>query len=486
MRWRLTLLVLATTSAVVLAFLVPMALLMRSLAAERTIARVTTEAQNLAATAAGSDEVQMANELRASDGDRLGRTTVFFPQGKAVGANTKEPIPAQVENGSALTDRKNGAATIYVPAVTSRGTVVVRTRVTSAELHRGVGRAIGILAGLGTVMLGVSAVSADALARRVSRPIRELAAAADSLHEGDLDSRVPERGPPEVVAMSRALNRLANRIDQLLISERESVADLSHRLRTPVTALRLDTESITDPEMAARLDQHVAHLERTVDAVLRDARRPVRQNVTVRCDVGAVVGERVTFWSALADEQNRLLRSRLPSRPTWARIDTVDLTDVIDVLIDNVFAHTEDGVQLEVSVTELPNREVMLVVEDGGPGLPGADVVTRGLSLVGSSGLGLDIVRRAAIASGGRLELGRSQLGGAKIRVIFGAAERRVEWRDRRRVRAGRRRRLTWFRRAVQRGAERGVGREPSRDVPRDEKGDGQREGQRQTRGVET
>jgi signal transduction histidine kinase len=193
--------------------------------------------------------------------------------------------------------------------------------------------------------------------------------------------------------------------------------------------------------MAARLDTHVAHLERTVDAVLRDVRRPVRSNVAARCDVGAVVGERVTFWSALADEQNRLLRTRLPAVPTWAKIDTVDLTDVVDVLIDNVFAHTEDGVQLEVSVLQTPAGEVMLVVEDGGPGLPGADVVTRGLSLVGSSGLGLDIVRRAAIASGGRLELGRSQLGGAKIRVVFGAAERRGADRDWKRARPGRRRR---------------------------------------------
>lgn len=231
--------------------------------------------------------------------------------------------------------------------------------------------------------------------------------------------------------MARALNRLAARIEQLLISERETVADLSHRLRTPVTALRLDTESIADPELAERLDQHVAHLERTVDAVVRDARRPVRANVTARCDVAAVVGERVAFWSALAEEQGRSLRTWLPMRPTWARIDAVDLTDVIDVLIDNVFAHTEEGVPLEVTVNAGANREVALAVQDGGPGLPGADVVARGHSNAGSSGLGLDIVRRAAIASGGRLELGRSRLGGAKVQVVMGAAENRATERER-------------------------------------------------------
>jgi signal transduction histidine kinase len=427
MRWRLTLLVAATTSAVVLAFLVPLTLLLRSLAEERTIATVTTDAQNLAALAAASGPNPVRNELTHGDPDRLGSVSVFLPDNTVIGppaGNDRNLVTAR--SGVALTRRGGGRAVVYVPAVGQNGQVtVVRTTISGGELHRGVNRATLILAGLGVLLLSLSVGAADTLARRVSAPIKDLAATADSLHEGRLETRTAERGPPEVVAMARALNRLAARIEQLLISERESVADLSHRLRTPVTALRLDAESITDPEIADRLDQHVAHLERTVDAVVRDARRPVRANVTARCDVAAVVGERVAFWSALADEQGRSLRTWLPMRPTWARIDAVDLTDVIDALIDNVFAHTEEGVPLEVTVNAGANREVALAVQDGGPGLPGADVVTRGLSNAGSSGLGLDIVRRAAIASGGRLELGRSRLGGAKVQVVMGAAESR-------------------------------------------------------------
>jgi signal transduction histidine kinase len=433
MRWRLTLLVAATTSAVVLAFLVPLTLLLRSLAEERTVATVTTDAQNLAALAAGSGADAAQAELDRVDPAQLGTITVFMPNGAQIGAAVSDDDAnlAKAMNGLAFTDRTGGRAVVYAPAVDKSGTTVVRTEISGAELHRGVNRATWILAGLGLLLLALSIAAADTLARRVSAPIKDLAATADSLHEGRLETRTAERGPPEVVAMARALNRLAARIEQLLISERESVADLSHRLRTPVTALRLDTESITDPELAERLDQHVAHLERTVDAVVRDARRPVRANVTARCDVAAVVGERVAFWSALAEEQGRSLRTWLPMRPTWARIDAVDLTDVIDVLIDNVFAHTEEGVPLEVTVNAGANREVALAVQDGGPGLPGADVVARGHSNAGSSGLGLDIVRRAAIASGGRLELGRSRLGGAKVQVVMGAAENRATERER-------------------------------------------------------
>jgi|tagenome__1003787_1003787.scaffolds.fasta_scaffold20875566_2 signal transduction histidine kinase len=427
MRWRLTLLVAATTSAVVLAFLVPLTLLLRSLAEERTVATVTTDAQNLAALAAGSGANAARSQLSQAGPENLGTISVFMPDGTVIGKGGEDAGVRKAQNGLAFTDRTGGRAVIYAPAVDKDGgTTVVRTVISGGELHRGVDRATWILAGLGLLLLGLSVAAADTLARRVSAPIKDLAATADSLHEGRLETRTAERGPPEVVAMARALNRLAARIEQLLISERETVADLSHRLRTPVTALRLDTESITDPELAERLDQHVAHLERTVDAVVRDARRPVRANVTARCDVAAVVGERVAFWSALAEEQGRSLRTWLPMRPTWARIDAVDLTDVIDVLIDNVFAHTEEGVPLEVTVNAGANREVALAVQDGGPGLPGADVVARGHSNAGSSGLGLDIVRRAAIASGGRLELGRSRLGGAKVQVVMGAAENRA------------------------------------------------------------
>ena len=167
--------------------------------------------------------------------------------------------------------------------------------------------------------------------------------------------------------------------------------------------------------------------------------------MAARCDAASVVGERVAFWSALADEQGRSLRTRLPARSVWAQIDAVDLTDVVDALIDNAFAHTEEGVPLEVSVGLDPVEGVVLVVEDGGPGLPGGDVVNRGHSNAGSSGLGLDIVRRAAIASGGRLELGRSRLGGAHVKVVLGSSEIRRTEPTRRQRRQGRARSGRWF-----------------------------------------
>jgi signal transduction histidine kinase len=321
-----------------------------------------------------------------------------------------------------LRRRVDGGVVTYRVLETRRGVYVARDEVDDEILHRGVLRSTLIVAGLGVLLLGLAVVAADRLARRVSGPIQEVVRAADAMREGDLDVRVAERGMPEVVTLARALNRLAERVGRLLSAERDAVADLSHRLRTPVTALRLDTEMISDPDVGERLRDHITQLERTVDAIVHDARRPTRSDAVGACDAAKIVRERVEFWSALAEEQGRPLRTAVPDRPLLAKVPAGDLTDVVDVLLDNVFAHTEDGVPIEVWVVPRADGAIVLTVEDGGPGLPAGDIVSRGRSGAGSSGLGLDIARRAAMASGGWLELGQSRLGGALVRVVLGKA----------------------------------------------------------------
>jgi signal transduction histidine kinase len=312
---------------------------------------------------------------------------------------------------------------VYLYADSDLGGVVVRSAIPENKLHAGVWTATGIIAGLGLGLLAAAIVAADQLARRVSKPLARVAAAADAMREGDLETRVPVSGPSEVVTMATALNRLADRVGRLLASERDAVADLSHRLRTPVTALRLDTELIQEPEVAERLRGHITQLERTVDAIVHDARRPTRSDAAGSCDAAKVVRERVAFWSALAEEQERPLRTAVPEdRQLMARVNASDLADVVDVLLDNVFAHTDDGVPLEVWVVPRADGAVVLTVEDGGTGLPAGDIVSRGNSGAGSTGLGLDIARRTALASGGWLELGQSRLGGALVRVVLGGA----------------------------------------------------------------
>ncbi len=426
MRHRLLLLVLATTSAVVLAFLIPLTLLLRTLAEDRAVAAATQEANSVAAavtTWSSTDRARLRQLVAYTSEDSIGVITVFLPDGTVLGQPVDDDTAVRrAAGGEAFTRRGHEGADVYVPAVSNKGITVVRVAVPESALRQGVARATAILAGLGLGLLVAAVLVADQVARRVSAPILTVAATARQLREGTLSARAAEAGPPEVATLARALNQLAERVVELLAAERDAVADLSHRLRTPLTALRLDADGVADPEARERLRDHVAVLERSVDAIVHDARRQVRTEHAATCEVGRVVGERVAFWSALADDQGRQLRLYPIGDPVRVRIHEADLADVVDVLIDNVFAHTGEGVPLHVRLARTPEGGATLTVEDGGPGLPNGDVVSRGASTAGSSGLGLDIARRAALASGGRLEVGRSALGGALVRVVLGPA----------------------------------------------------------------
>jgi signal transduction histidine kinase len=430
MRRRISWLVAATTSAVILAFLIPLGMLVRTLAEDRAIAGASQEAQGVATLVAGvNDEIQLRDLVGLVDQRSQRATSVLLPDGTLIGTapqgspKSNSAAVSRARAGEAFTLIQAESAQVVVPVVTERGTVVVRTSISGGDLHRGVATAWLTFAGLGAVLMTIAVVGADRLGRRVSAPVSELAAVAHRLRAGELDARAVPRGPVETVELGEALNRLADRIGELLTAEREAVADLSHRLRTPVTALRLDAEAVADPELADRLRDHIGHLERTVDAVVKDARRPVRSTLGRSCDASSVVRDRVAFWSALAADQDRNLTVDIPPTPTPAAIDASDLVDVVDALVDNVFAHTPDGTAFSVSLMSSDPNLLKLEVADHGPGAGGSDVARRGHSTGDSSGLGLDIVRRAAVAAGGGLVVASSPSGGMLAVVTLGVAK---------------------------------------------------------------
>jgi signal transduction histidine kinase len=242
----------------------------------------------------------------------------------------------------------------------------------------------------------------------------DTAETARALSVGDTAARAPTDGPREIGDVGVALNRLADRIDSLIAEERETVADLSHRLRTPLTALRLDAEALRDPTEAERVGMHVSNLERMLTAVIHAARRPQREGRMPSCDATAVVGERVAFWSALAEDQERDGTVSLPDGPLPVRAGAEDLAAALDALLENVVAHTPEGTAFAVRLSRMDDGSARLEVADDGAGLPDG-VPVRGRSDRGSSGLGLDIARRVAEAGGGSMTLGATPTGGALI-----------------------------------------------------------------------
>lgn len=424
MRRRLALLVAATTSLVLVAFLVPLAVLVRTVAADRAVNAATSQAQSLVSVVGAGDRasVRAAVDQANASGDHP--VTVFFPDGSRVGASAPrtDAVELALRGRSLSVDVDGGRQVLVAVQGTSGGTATIATTVTSAELRHGVGRSWLILALLGVALMLIGVVVADRLARTMVRPISELSAVSHRLARGDLDARAERAGPQEVRAVATALNHLAGRIGELLRAERESVADLSHRLRTPLTALRLDAEALPDDDDARRIVADADALERAVTRVIADARRT--GNADAECDAVTVVQERVEFWSALAEDTGRSLALRLPAGPMPVRLPAGELAAAVDALLGNVFAHTPDGTGLAVRLTVPSGGGARLVVSDEGAGFPRRlldGVLERGASGGGSTGLGLDIARRAARASGGELSLGSAESGGAETVLTLAA-----------------------------------------------------------------
>ena len=400
----------AVTAAVLVAFVVPLGMAVRVLAANRPITAAEQMAQSIATVVAlTDDEDVVAQSVAAAQAQTEALLTVFVRDGSVVGSPAERtPRVEQAFRGAAFAEEVGDATVLLVPATRADGTVaVVQAAVPRAATERGVRRSWLLLAGLALVLLLVAVAIADWLGRSVVRPVREVADTARRLAGGDLSARASPSGPPEVVDVAGALNGLGSRIVSLLAAEREMVADLSHRLRTPLTALRIDAEGVRDEQERDRLRADVDAVESTVTELIREARRPSQRTPTQTVNLAAVVRDRAAYWGALADDQGREWAVTVNADPVPVALERAEAEALLDVLLDNVFTHTPEGTGYVIILS--PS---CLAVEDGGPGVGGAAPTERGRSTAGSTGLGLDIARQAAQRLGGELHiLGREPTG---------------------------------------------------------------------------
>ncbi len=435
MRRSLIVTVAATVAMVLVAMLVPMAVLVQSYALEDRLAQAALEVQateTVVSRAGSGDLGDVAVYVDSINRENNGIvTTVLYPDGSHVGPSPGED--ARVEQarktGQARVDDLGDGAQILVPVSLGGSstlpelTPVVRVEVSEPGLGSGVLRAWVILLALGLVLLVGAVLLADRLGRSFVRPIALLAHRAELLGEpGRVDARGPVEGPAEVQALGVALNRLVDRIEVLLERERRGVSDLSHRLRTPITAMRLRLERLGEASEAARLSRDLDELQQMVDHLVAQARRSEREGLVAQCDAVAVLGERARFWAPLAEDQGGSLDLALPDHRVEVATSQGDVVALLDALLDNAFSHTPEGTPIRVALEPLREGGLLLVVEDGGPGYPAdVDVTGRGVSGGGSTGLGISIVAVTADESGGELRVGRSEmLGGARAEVRLG------------------------------------------------------------------
>jgi signal transduction histidine kinase len=419
MRRRLALLVAATMATVLCAFVVPLAVWIRLLAADKAVDGANTKAAEISAVlAAANNPPRPGGAVAQLMEEDTSRVTVFLPNGATLPRNARRTPAVQLAaiQSSSFTVIVPGGRDILQAVETRTGPAVVQVFVSNAELNRGVPQAWLVLSGFGLFLLMLGIVVADQLLTTVTRPIKDLARVSLQLASGEMEARAVPDGPSEVREVAAGLNHLAERIRDLIWQERESMADLQHRLRTPLTALRLEAEAAADPD--GRLTAQVLALEHAVTALIEDARK--RSGGPGNCDAARVVSERVAFWLVLAEDQGRQMLTDLAPSPLQVGIGASDLAACLDALLGNVFAHTPEGTRFAILVRSRPGGGAVVSVADTGPGFGAGDPIQRGASGGGSTGLGLDIARKAAEACGGSLRVGNTETGGGQVVIELG------------------------------------------------------------------
>lgn len=446
MRWALVRVCLAVTVMVVVAFAVPLGLVVKEMASDRAFSNAERQAAAIGPTLSiTTDREQLSRAMLSTDAGLAGRMALHIPaddeaseleigRGRAV----HDELGAIRELGRSGISKVPGGSALLAPIALDSGKIsIVEVYVPDADVTNGVTTAWIVLAGVGIALVIGSVAVADRLGVRLTQPAERLAGAAHELGEGMLGVRVPEDGPTELKQAAAAFNSMADQVVQLLANERELAADLSHRLRTPLTVLRLNAASLGHGPAADQTRAAVEQLEREVDTIIRTARedRPRTTGAIpgtvpgAGCDAAEVIRERMDFWSALAEDEGRRVRVAGVDRPVRIPVARADLAAALDALLGNVFRHTPEGTAFSVDVHNSEDV-VIVLVSDAGPGIPDPDeALARGNSgdRAGSTGLGLDIVRQMAEATGGDVRIGRSVLGGTEIRIWIQLDGRRPE-----------------------------------------------------------
>ena len=265
-----------------------------------------------------------------------------------------------------------------------------------------------ILIGLSLTL--VAAAFGFFLARRLSRPFKELAESADRLGSGRFDVDPPHYSIPEAEAIGEALRSSSVRLGELVRREREFASNASHQLRTPITALRLELEDLslwpqTPPEVADELNRYLPELDRLSSAIdeLLGLARGHRLGDATEVDLRDLVEDVVERWRPQVKDAGHDLR-QVDSGPVPARLVPGPVLQVLDVLVENACSHGSGMIEVEAQDA---GRYVRILVRDEGKRSFGNEIFQRGTSRKegGEGGLGLTIAADLAATMGGYLTL---------------------------------------------------------------------------------
>jgi signal transduction histidine kinase len=391
---------------------------------------------------AGAKGIEQA--VKNASSDLASRPLVHLPGGTPPTSSRApaDELKRATSTGNTVNVDVDGGIVRLEPVTAGTKVAVVEVFVPDAALSNGTARDWWTLLGIALGLIIGSIIVVDRLARGAVSSARNLVNAAMAVGDGDLGVRIKPSGPRELAETGYAFNRMADRLVTSRTNEREMVADLSHRLRTPLTVLRLDADALDSDDTSIgtftpaeldrrrtirRIRQAIVTLEGEVDSLINTTRKAVAAQVAAPedglCDASEVVRDRMVFWSALAGDQDRSYRVVGAQLRIPVPVARAELAAALDAVIGNVFRYTPQGTAFEVGISRRDGW-VAVRVDDAGAGIEDTQkALLRGESDQGSTGLGLDIARRAAQSTGGSVSLDRAAMGGASVVMLLADAE---------------------------------------------------------------
>jgi len=401
--------VLSVTLVAVVAFGVPLGVAARRLYANEATLRLERAAASSAILVPRSfqqsgDPVELP---RSAEGIGL---SLYGPNGRRVtgfGPSHADPVVEAAIRGAANTGTSGRELVAAIPLTSNERVYgVLRAAMRQDRVTDRIWRTWAAMAGTAVAALLLAALVAWWQTRRLVRPVRELASAADRLGAGDFSVRPAPTGIEELDVVASTLGRTSERLGRMIGRERTFSEDASHQLRNPLTGLRLRLETArTTPSMTRDelIDGSLADLERldnTVEALLALAREehPERSEL----DVAALLRAIEETWHGRLAALGRRLHLRGSHVRTHVHVSTPALHQVLDVLVSNAMQHGAGTVTVDAH--DVAGGLAIDVIDEGrGIRAPAEAVFSRRSRSGASHGIGLALARSLIEAEGGRL-----------------------------------------------------------------------------------
>jgi signal transduction histidine kinase len=406
---RITTAIVGVTAFVLLALGVPLAVVaQRQILDSEVVELQATAARTLTEIAIPLDKAELAEV--ADEPDRPPPFTVYELDGRRFFGDG--PVDVETVVISALAGQPSsstaGQIVVTTPITDQNENVVGALRLSEplSGSDARARRAWAVMALAGAVAIAIAWLIASRLARRLSLPVTDLAAAAARLGDGGVLARHEPVGVAEIDLLATTLVEGSHRVSEALARERRFSADVSHQLRNPLAALRLKLEAaVSNDQGAAAAQSALGDLDRidsTVAHLLAFARDNVPASAT--CSLSAAAEAALARWAPIARDAGRTL-TVVQTGEVSVRANPASVDQILDVVVDNALTHGRGDVS--VTVRAMAGGGAIDVRDEGSidDSVSDDDVFRRGHGT--NHGIGLALARAMAEAEGGRLMLRR-------------------------------------------------------------------------------